>query len=59
MKLNRYIIKKKNDDCTITDSENETEKSLNNPKPKKYNIASVNTKLIKLINEESLPLSIL
>ena len=59
MKLNRYIIKKKIDDCTIIDSENEIERSLNSPKPKKYNIVTVNTKLIKLLNEESLPLSIL
>ena len=59
MKLNKYKIMKKIDDCKIIESENELAKSLNNPKPKKYNITSVKTKLIKLLSEESFPLSIL
>ena len=50
---------KKTDDCKNTESENELAKSLNNPNPKKYNIAIVKTKLIKLLNEDILPLSIL
>ena len=50
---------KKNDDCSITESENEAAKSLKNPNPKKYNIAMVKTKLTELLTEESFPLEIL
>jgi len=50
---------KKADDCRITESENELAKSLNNPNPKKYNIARVKTKLNELLTEESFPLEIL
>ena len=50
---------KKNDDCSMTESENEVAKSLNNPKPKKYNIAMVKIKLTELLADESFPLEIL
>ena len=56
---NKYKIKKKNDDCSITESENEVAKSLKNPNPKKYNIEMVKTKLTELLTEESFPLEIL
>lgn len=59
MKLNKYKIMKKNDDCSITESENEVAKSLKNPNPKKYNIEMVKTKLTELLTEESFPLEIL
>ena len=50
---------KKNDDCSITEYENEVAKSLKNPNPKKYNIEMVKTKLTELLTEESFPLEIL
>ena len=50
---------KKNDDCSITESENEVAKSLKNPNPKKYSIEMVKTKLTELLTEESFPFEIL